>query len=1458
MKKCFSRYRLALFAISLISSAALAEQVWKGTQGTANVIDENLVIKGDVLLALGATRIEAIHNDVTVTFTESATISGHWAGESQLYLVAAEGRTITFVGDYNMTFIGSSQITGDNLLIIQSGPGTVNVAIGEGRKFELTSRDGSGGVDYYVLMYGGANAQVDEYFEEYVTSPPCCSEEYALGGLFCGEYGEEYASPGSGCGELSLSRPTLSFTNLEVNSPHYLSRRVVIGAKSKLGFLSSRRVGLAQDSGIISFDSVISDCARMILEIENKGALVISGIYTIQRNGGVITSADIKPSIAAGYEAIVSVTNSSACSGCLPLPSSLLVLDSNETISELLVDPFLNLQVRQDLTTYRGLFSGVRYGFVLGSNGILNIQSNSYLDFVGLALNQGPDAAVTRGCGCDVSQAGKVIKMRNPSALIVDGNLNPSAKDAQIQFGDRSALFFRSGIANDGVIRDERDTDPFTIDAASRTSGFGNIVFDIEGQLDVIGVNSGSGITSKIELLSLEVLPMGGSLFVGSGETIFPIRTFNTEDGELLSYNCGAFLINNRMNLYDTALSHTDECHNIFVCDDLRSEPTYIGGETFKLLNSTVRPSIRFINSVFNINTDVALTGLDLVVPNFVDEFGVLRANLSDFIFYGNGACIDNGTGRQMILGTRIGSTAANGCSRVDGDAYLDVMEQDDAISSDIDPLDPNGNQTLDLTTSFNDASITIGAEPTANSIHTIFLGGNSNISVGVNADTSGFNIDTNPWLRIAGNVFSFVARGGAATVARSTTTGKNAIFVDFDGEISIEPGYVADMNVMVIKSHNGIVDLPASQVFFTDGAGVATWNVDLSDPEDQLIIGPNQELPTYIFNWIRAKKDCPNFVPFSCCSNSCVCPAVTEANVTGLPTIQGIIEDLQVQGTRIGDPAQFLIDGGNVNRLTFVSSNCSAEVPVVTIVLQNNGTVGLDSTTMLGANGATIIANGSGRVIVNEDLVINNSCAFVKGPNFDSCDLLELYSAVPHQILLKSGATLNLTSFDDPSQIIAFMGELRLVVEPGAQIVTGSGTLRFADNSQLLFEPANNAFDFFSAIPFGPEDSTLPITTVEAALPHNPLSSLTNFGQDLHNTDQFRVRLIGSGTIELVDNAQGILPFNAFVGVETLNTPFCTIPTTNLTLSLADNATFAIGHFNYNEGGAFQVGNIDSIQGHSVNFTLLLDGDNANFSIGSRGFLGFGAGIERFDGVLPLLRARNCPVNFVPNENIVNTLNNVGTVTLQLLNGRFEHDRIFSGNDTNASLVAVGNVPGLNFDLDFILPDENVDPVLERASNFNIAGGGNMVLVQPGVGGVQPIVLDLAGALSSRLTAGVMASTLLQPDNVNVAGLSGAGFFNYMATQDATDATTTRDNTFGRANAASQGDSFRPESENIRVDTVNGNSIVRAQAYDILGVGQEDSKNRAAIDAGAVFADINAAANEIVTITNVQSGIQI
>ena len=494
--------------------------------------------------------------------------------------------------------------------------------------------------------------------------------------------------------------------------------------------------------------------------------------------------------------------------------------------------------------------------------------------------------------------------------------------------------------------------------------------------------------------------------------------------------------------------------------------------------------------------------------------------------------------------------------------------------------------------------------------------------------------------------------------------------------------------------------------------------------------------------------------------------------------------------------------------------------------------------------------------------MIINNVCAFVKGPNFAACDVLQLYSPVPHSITLKAGATLDLSTFDNVDDIVEIAGKLTFVAEPGSKIITGLGTLNFADDSELLFEAAEGVADFFAAIPHGAHDPSLsPLAVVNASLPHNELASLTNYAAGLDNTDSFRVSIIGQGAIQMSGNSQGSIPTNAFVGIETINTSSCAIPLTNFELKITDNGRFTIGQSNFNQGGVLQVGNVSDLgAGNSVSFTLTLDGNDARFSIGSGGFVGLGVGIERFDGPFqaPVTRAANCPDTFVPNENIVSTLNNVNQITFNFLNGLFEHDMIAAGDDlintgddVSASLVAVSADPAVGFNLVFI--DDNIDPTDERASNFNMAGGGNLVLIQPGTNGLHPVVLNQDGVITPSLSASILASTLLQADNVNVSGISGAELFDTLKTHDAV-LEQERLNTFGRANAASAGDNFRPSFTNILIDTVSNGVILRGPAYDIIGAGQNDSKRVLAVETAAVFVNIDPVLNEILTVTNIVS----
>jgi len=187
-----------------------------------------------------------------------------------------------------------------------------------------------------------------------------------------------------------------------------------------------------------------------------------------------------------------------------------------------------------------------------------------------------------------------------------------------------------------------------------------------------------------------------------------------------------------------------------------------------------------------------------------------------------------------------------------------------------------------------------------------------------------------------------------------------------------------------------------------------------------------------------------------------------------------------------------------------------------------------------------------------------------------------------------------------------------------------------------------------------------------------------------------------------------------------------------------------------------------------------------------------------------------------------------------------------------NASLVAIGNNADMTFNLNFEIPDENVSPVRQRTSDFNVAGGANIVLIEEGTGGVHPVVLDQDGEITDRLSAGIMASTLLQVPNVDIEGMTGAEFFDYMKTHDAL-LESGRTNTIGRANVASQGDSFRPDFDGARIDAVIDGNIVRGALYDLFGPGQEESKRRNAIDTAAVFINIDPDLNEILTATNIE-----
>lgn len=739
MKTTQFRFSIISIFISLFlcTNSLTADVVWDGASTPASmkssVDGANLLIDGsfgDIVLDDGATRIYANTLDIVVTLRDNPVVRGKKHHESRLILRSDSERKIIFlVENDDLTFNGSRDKKDEkpSPLLLFIAPGSnVEFIINGGQNVSFSADKRSGGTVVFVGL--------------------------------------------SECNETKLSFVRNPFSNnFEDNVG------ITIGRRSLVSFAGQGCGG----EGLISFDPTnqIGSAGHMIMNIEPTGGFIMrpSGISNTKKPH----LKDIDTTVVAGGQGRVEIVNTGDES-----QASLQVVNANDRFFDLLIDPFLTLDARNDFIDYNGLFSGEQYGFVLGANGVLDISDNAFLDYVGLANNVCPlsccitntanhccptECCITNtacpeiACfeGCDPES---LTKPRNPSAFFVDGSFDPVSKPAQIYLGKHSAIFFRSGIDANGRVRHPEAPFQFTVNPERRTPGIGEIVFDVEGLLQVHGSNGECNLLSKLEILSREVTSTGGSLFYNTDEVIFPARTCNIVDCCFFrGYNSASFLINNRFELFNTVLVHTDQNHKVLKNNDTCSEPTYVGGEIAHLLEScAARPKIVFYNSRLFVHTDVAFTGVDLLVPNLTipdeetlrkhsvckpcdtefddfacDDCEVVEAfplpcedNISEFRFFYNGNKLDDGVGRQMILGTRVGALSCDNCRLISADAHLDVIPEGccDASGS-------QAEQILALTTAANTSAIICELEDDniadQFSQQTIFLGHASNISIG-------------------------------------------------------------------------------------------------------------------------------------------------------------------------------------------------------------------------------------------------------------------------------------------------------------------------------------------------------------------------------------------------------------------------------------------------------------------------------------------------------------------------------------------------------------------------------------------------------------------------------------------------------------------------------------------------------------------------------------------------------
>ncbi|MEX0939826.1 MAG: hypothetical protein WDZ41_00525 [Candidatus Babeliales bacterium] len=1191
---------------------------------TMDVIDQNIDVRGVNALVEGI-HVVADSCDILVTVTnEDSVITGSGnrcdnipTNSARLYLFANTDRTITFSLTSDLIFRGTANDdTLLDLLVSVSGPGEVRFFIEGGQEVCFTSNSDSGGARVFLAMDDPNN-------------------------------------------------PLLLFRRLDPLTGNVMENvEVKVGPRSGITFLAETTVasGAATEEGTIAFDPSNTGTGCTILRLENCSYFSIRGVWLDASLDSEFMLDDIEFNTPAGLEATLIVENANSGIGT---PAPLRIINENAKLTNFLADPFCD-----------GAFvvTGTQFGFILGANALLQLNDLTYIDYIGTQTNTvpivntplsnvQPDIIDLIEC-MKITGVQDLIKERNASAFIVDGDNDINATPAEIFLQGSSAIYFRSGVDCNGDV-----TSSFTIDPGQETEGAGNIIFDVEGMLTVSGQLDGN---TALNVLSLEVTKTGCSVFVESNETQFPQRTFaRNEDGDYLQYNKAAWLINNRIDIFNTSIVHTDAIHDVYDRNnlgrsDLSSEPTYIGGETFKIClpEDQERPTIALHNSIFRIHTNVGLTGVDIRIPN--DEE---NSNSSILRFYNNGRRIDDGYGRIMVLGTDEGSLSACG-QLIDRDSHLDIFQETEQMLA--------TEQRLSLDTNANDTCITegiVGDISNQCAVQSIFLNNASNISVGTNGAQGidintgmPFDLVTTPSFCISGAFFSFETAGGLwALPEAGGTIGQGAIFVDANGTFKINSMYRASVATMVVKSRNGVINLPKSQVFFDSRVGITQWNINLTDTAQRTLIPAGICLSDFTMDWGAVQKDYTSsnsFVPYEpkMTPTGCECPPVTDSNLRALPMVLGMVDQFQIKRSRLGDQAHLQVKGGKIRELVMLTGCNTAEAPVGFLVVEDEAFVGLgtahrnvdslQASVKLGINGMLICANGDATIELNENIIIDNVCAILSGTSFGLAEpqILTIHAQDHQEFRVKSTGMLDLTQFDTDNKILQFAGNVQVVFEPGAQLILGGGTLSFTDQTRWTFQ--------------------------------NVLDSDLVAGMEPRDLDDIRVKLIGDGFITMDENATMLLLENQFFGIET--SPICD-STTSITWLLNDQSAIYIGT-QEEAGGSFQIGNTRCEQDATIDFTLILDGVGTVFEINRQGFLGLAVGMANKASV-------------IPNEWLVNCLENVTSIAIDIREGTFNHNQIVTGDSSNAALLALG--PSDAFTLLFNLNDSV------------IRGGGNLAFIE-------------------------------------------------------------------------------------------------------------------------------------------------
>ncbi|MCL5436761.1 MAG: hypothetical protein M1549_02715 [Candidatus Dependentiae bacterium] len=1341
---------LALLAVCLLPLRVGAVPVtWDGS-GTPDATNKDVSIQANAPLGAADTRVTVTANGmpVTISSTGNYTVTANdTAGHPVALDLIATGASDTITLDLtsnSFSFLGNNA----ELLITHIGAGKIIIKLGSGQTLTLSNNRTTHGVYFLTTMRddrAGAAIVVQRATTADASDATLLIDNYSYFG-FVGETGTQN-----------------------------LTALMQFDATSDLSPLNNSRLVLQLAKVPAPADTTL-----------NFASFSVQGVSVPVAEGSTYNLSQVDFNTLAGQTVTMEMLNSVGTTAW----SGLLVLNNNEAYPALRADPWVENTAPQP---------GVQPGFVVGANGVIQVDGYAYLDYVGSAMNlltveegaaaypatQAPYVPIMSTVAGKFMVNGVVppvntlIKQRNPSALIIDSS-NPVTGQYATQFaainlqGLLSKIYFSS--CTDAHAPNTTVND-FTVDPANQftgMAGYGSIVFDVEGRCDITGATGPA--SNAIEILSLAANNTGGSVDIWGTETNFKLRTFAKTSGILDQYGKACFLINGRLNLNNLNLQHTDEIHVINERNiPNQSEPCYIGGETSYLAQPTVegpttyRPTIALYNSFFSLNTSAALTGVDILMAN---QSGATTtppgvSNVSSIYFYYNGWQVDT-IGRSLILGTNVGATAEDLGTIISNAAHFNVWQEfstaQQLIQISCETAPNNGKVTEGLGTTHPPAFL--GQLAT----HNIFLGHGTNISLGVDA-TQGtspispyttFALNSTGELLVNAEYINFDSQGGDPLNNPSTSieSGQGGIFIDNYGSFTVLGLLRAFFNAMVGVGPwgaNASVTLPENQVYFSNGVNIANSVLDLTQvaptatPVQSVIVASGSSYSNYALDWEFITKNYntnttvtpnvpywtpylvpavipPGFLPPATAQNI---GKYTSGATTyyALPVVNGVVDQFQIFNSRQGDPAHLIIDGGTIRDLQFSLGSQPGEVPTGVIILQNDANVGIGKFNTvalnrldMGIDGITLIPNGSATVYIDDDIIVNNICQIVPGPDFGASgnQKLTISSVIPREFRIKSGATLDLSLFNNANYEVVIAGKVTVVFEPGSRLVIGNdsptaggGILTFTEDSVMAFEPY--------------------------------VAQNLAVGSSLTDTNSFRVRIYGQGTIQMLENSSVQIPREAYVGIESGLTVIAgftrtasTVNTTAINWTFQDAAAMHIGTED-TYGGSLQVGNVSGTTGeivHPVSVTFQLNGPNVVFEVNSQGFLGLGTGICN--------KTLSAPNNW----RVANTYD-VLAVTLKIDQGTFNHNQIYSGDSDDASLLAIGAIASDG-------TGATTGLTVSSSSNFaqtQVLGGGNIAVITGmapyGANNyINPPVLTTDGVINANFADGIMASkqVLLDP----------------------------------------------------------------------------------------------------------------